>query len=312
MSSPARRLALIGHRGARGLSPENTLASFETAFAIGVDAIEFDVVMTRDDEAVVVHNAKLESFLTRDAHGDWLQAPLPIVRELSWDELQSFDVGRLQPGSAYAGQFAEQQACDGARVPHLRDVIHAFKQPGRSHIDLCIELKITPTEAEQYAPPEAFVRAVVDVLRAEDVCSRTQIKSFDWRVLQIVQSLAPELPTAYLSSGHYGLKLQDLPPELLQWTAGFDPRAYGGSIPQTIRAAGGQIWSSDHRDITPEAVAEAHALGLRVWTWTANAPEDMRRVIDAGVDGVITDYPNRLRDVVQDLGLPLPVPTPRP
>jgi glycerophosphoryl diester phosphodiesterase len=305
------RLSLIGHRGARGLAPENTLPSFEAAFALGVDAIEFDVGMTRDDVVVALHNPDLAPFLTRDAQGQWLNDPAPDVRQLMVDELAAYDVGRVNTDSAYGRQFPEQQAVDGTRIPRLSAVLAAFQQPGREQVGVCVELKIAPHEPQRYAEPEAFCRAVLGELQAANVLTRSSITSFDWRVLAIMQRLSPGLPMAYLSSQTYRPDPSRLNREqLLAWTNGMDPQDFGGSVPHMIHAAGGHIWSCDHRDVTPEAVATAHGLGLRVWAWTANQPEDMNRLIDAGVDGIISDYPNRLRTVAEARGLALPAAAP--
>ena len=300
------RLSLIGHRGARGLAPENTLPSFEAAFALGVDAIEFDVGMTRDDVVVALHNPDLSPHLTRDAQGQWLSQPIDL-RRLSADDLQAYDVGRLRADSDYGRLFAQQQAFDGTRIPHLSAVLAAFQQAGREHVGVCVELKIDPNEPQRYAEPEAFCRAVLGELQAANVLARSSITSFDWRVLAIMQRLSPGLPMAYLSSQTYRPDPSRLNREqLLAWTNGMDPQDFGGSVPHMIHAAGGHIWSCDHRDVTPEAVATAHGLGLRVWAWTANQPEDMNRLIDAGVDGIISDYPDRLRAVAEARGLALP------
>jgi glycerophosphoryl diester phosphodiesterase len=127
--------------------------------------------------------------------------------------------------------------------------------------------------------------------------------------LQLVQKRAPAIPTVYLSeqSGADANVFSDRPSP---WTAGFDPMRYGGSMPRTIKAAGGAIWSPDYRDVDPSSLQEAHRLGLQVVVWTVNDPKEMAGLIDMGVDGIISDRPDLLRQVAGEKGLSLPQATP--
>src|SRR5262249_53068938 len=114
---------LQGHRGARGLWPENTLGGFARTLALGVCGIELDCGLTRDDGLVVTHDPRLNPDCTRDARGRFLDGAGAPVRERSYAELREFDVGRLRPGSAYAARFPLQQPLDGERIPSLEDVL---------------------------------------------------------------------------------------------------------------------------------------------------------------------------------------------
>src|SRR4051812_15429583 len=105
-----------GHRGARGLAPENTLAAFRAALALGVDTIETDLAVTRDNVVVISHNPRLNADVTRDAEGHFLLTEGSRIRDLTLGELQRYDGGRLNPGSDYARQFPRQRASDGERV----------------------------------------------------------------------------------------------------------------------------------------------------------------------------------------------------
>jgi glycerophosphoryl diester phosphodiesterase len=131
------------------------------------------------------------------------------------------------------------------------------------------------------------------------------IQSFDWRTLQLVQRQAPAIPTVYLTQQAEpdANVYRDKPS---RWTAGFNPRDFGGSIPRTIKAAGGRIWSPFYGDVDRDSVAEAHRLGLPVVVWTVNAPADMDRLIDMGVDGIISDRPDVLRTEAARKGIALP------
>ena len=149
------------------------------------------------------------------------------------------------------------------------------------------------------------------VLEAEAIADRAQVQSFDWRTLRHVQSRAPGVATVYLSAQQEWLdnirRGQDGPSP---WTAGLDIDDFAGSIPRLVQAAGGRVWSPYYKEIDRAQLEEAHRLGLTVVVWTVNQPARMGALIDLGVDGIITDYPDRLRRVMREKGLPLPQPTP--
>jgi glycerophosphoryl diester phosphodiesterase len=135
------------------------------------------------------------------------------------------------------------------------------------------------------------------------------IQSFDWRTLQLVQQRAPTIPTVYLTSqsSFFANVFLDKPSP---WTAGFDPIGHGGSVPAAIKAAGGKAWSPYYKDVDKDKVAEAHRLGLQVIVWTVNDPKDIAGQIDLGVDGIISDRPDILRQVAAEKGVTLPKATP--
>ena len=122
-----------GHRGARGLAPENTLAAFERAVALGVTTLEADLAVTRDDVVVVSHNPRLNPDVTRDASGRWLAAEGPAIRSLTLAELARYDVGRTDPASKYGQGFPAQQPRDGERIPTL-DALLALAARGIEHL----------------------------------------------------------------------------------------------------------------------------------------------------------------------------------
>lgn len=300
VSMAAHSLDLQGHRGARGLLPENTLPAFARALELGVTTLELDCGVTRDGVVVVSHDPALNPDITRDARGRWLESVGPAIRHLSYDELQSYDVGRLKPGTAYAQRFARQQPVDGTRIPRLADLFALVQDAGNARVRFNIETKLSPLKPDETAAPEVFVRALLEVIRKAGMGERVSIQSFDWRTLQLVQQEAPRVPTVYLTA--QGTAPNTIPADASAspWTAGFEARAFGGSVPRMVKAAGGAVWSPHHGNLTPEALREAQALGLKVVVWTVNNASDMRRFIDWGVDGIISDYPDVLRKVAAD------------
>jgi glycerophosphoryl diester phosphodiesterase len=310
-ATPARRLGAFdieAHRGGRALRPENTLASFANALSMGVDTLELDMGITRDGVVVVSHERGLNPDLARAPDGNYIPTEIPFI-QLSLAQVKQYDVGRIRPGSAYAARFPDQLAIPGTRIPTLAEVFDLVRRSGDRHVRLNIETKIDPTHPQESLDPQHFVDVVLALLRREHFSDRVMIQSFDWRTLQLVQKQAPEIPTVYLTqqSGADANVHIDAPSP---WTAGFQPHEYGGSVPRAIKAAGGKIWSPDYGDVDARSIAEAHQLGLPVIVWTVNGADDMARLIDMGVDGIISDRPDLLRTVAARKGIPLPPPAP--
>jgi len=299
----AAALDLQGHRGVRGLRPENSLASFQHAIELGVSTLELDIAITRDGVLVIHHDQALNPNHTRDAQGRWLDKATEPIHRLSFAELQAYDIGRIKPGTSYARQFAEQQAIDGTRVPRLADLFDMVKRSGNTKLRFAIETKVNAEHPEASLPPEPFATAVVNEVRAAGMAGRVQIMSFDWRTLQVVQRIAPEIPTVYLTAqqswmDNIGAKGSGSS----VWTAGFQYKDHG-SVPRMIKAAGGAYWSVFHGDIDAARIAEAHALGLKVLVWTVNDAPLMGRVIDMGADGLITDRADVARQLLDARGV---------
>ncbi len=310
MTGSALGLDLQGHRGARGLLPENTLSAFAKALSIGVTTLELDVAITRDGVVVVSHDSTLNPDITRNADGQWLtRGDLPI-HTLTYAELQQYDVGLIRAQTAYAQRFPSQQPVDGARMPRLAEVFALARRAGNTAVRFNIETKLSPEHPQRTLPPEEFVRTLIKVVRDEQMESRVTIQSFDWRTLQVVQQEAPQITTSYLSAQQSWQDNIRANETSSAWTAGFHIIHYGNSLPRMVHAAGGAIWSPYYGEVTREVVREAQQAGLKVVVWTVNESRDIERMIEFGVDGIISDYPDRLRQIVSERNLPLPVPTP--
>jgi len=307
LSSAAGAFDLQGHRGARGLAPENTLPAFATALSIGVTTLELDLAMTSDGILVVSHDSRLNPDHTRGPDGTFLAGEGPAIRSLTLAQLQRYDVGRLKPGTAYAAAFPEQRGMDGVRIPTLMEVFDLVRQAKADHVRFNIETKLTPTSGADTPDPETFAAAVARAVREADLAARVSIQSFDWRTLAILRRIAPEIERVCLSIDEgSGDTLQRGQPGASPWTAGLDIDDFGGSAPRLVAAAGCSVWSPNQRNVTAASLAEAQALGVKVIPWTANERPDMERLIQMGVAGIITDYPDRLRAVMAERDIPLP------
>jgi len=293
---------LQGHRGARGLAPENTLAAFRAAIVLGVDTLELDTGVTKDGVLVVMHDSRLNPKLTRDAAGQWIGAPGPAIRSLSLAELQRHDVGRLQPGTDYARGLPEQQPADGQTVPTLGAVFDLVASLGQDRLRFNIETKLSPDEPTLAPDPETSAHLLVEAVQARGLATRVTVQSFDWRTLRTVQRIAPQIRTVALTLR--SPNLDNVADE--RWTAGLRLAEHGGSVPRLVKASGAAVWSPNFNNLSEATLKEAQALGLQVVPWTVNEPEAIERLIAWGVDGLISDYPNRVRAVMQRRGMALP------
>ena len=296
-----------GHRGARGLLPENTLEGFAAAISIGVNTLELDVVVTADDHIVVTHNPRLEPEITRDPQGQWLSESGPVIRSITLAELKMYDIGGINPSSRYAQRFPDQEDRPGTSIPTLVDVITLVKTSGNANINLNVETKLSPNDHPPSLTARHFAQLLVDVLRAEEFIDRAFVQSFNWSVLTAVHDIEPRLKTSFLSAEQRWLdNIKRGENGVSPWTAGHDIDDHGGDLPRLIKHAGGDIWSSYFREVTKESISQAHDLGLRVSVWTVNEEADMEYLINLGVDSIITDYPDRMINVMKKLGISMP------
>jgi glycerophosphoryl diester phosphodiesterase len=239
-----------------------------------------DVGMTADGIVVVSHDLALNPVITRDAAGNWLSGNGPLLRHLTFDALRFYDVGRIRPATPYRLLHRSQRGRDGVRIPTLEEVLLLS-----SATRCIIELKTDPRYPDQTATPTAMANAVLEVVDRVGAAGRVIIESFDWRGPRHVRRIRPELQTAWLTR-------DETVRDAALWWDGLTPADFANSIPAAVAAQGGGIWAPACETVTRASVAEAHGLGLRVIPWTVNRRSVLRRMINRGVDGVITDRPD--------------------
>jgi glycerophosphoryl diester phosphodiesterase len=299
LSGTANAFDLQGHRGARGLSPENTVAGFRTALGLGVTTLETDMAITREGVVVLSHDPLLNPDLVR-LDGKWITKAGPPIHELSLAELKRYDIGRINPASKYAKQFPQQKPVDGERFPTMEEM---FAMAGPD-VRFNLEIKTDPTKPDIALDPMLFAEFAITAIRKGNAGARSTIQSFDWRGLLAVQHLTTGIATSCLSIESNGMDtIRRAAAEPSPWLGGLDLATYDGSVPRLAKAAGCSVWSPFWRNVTAENVAQSHDLGLKVIPWTVNDPADMAKLIDLGVDGLITDYPDRAQPVLAAKGL---------
>lgn len=295
-------LNVFGHRGARGVLPENTMPGFRHIAEMGLPAVEFDVLVTADGTAVLTHNPTLSADTTRDGSGAWIEGDGHCIANLTDRQLSGFDVGAIRLGTAYHARFPEQARMDRLPVPLLAELCAlAVDYPD---LWLNVEIKSNPYFPDQTPDPAALARATIAPLREHGLLDRTLLQSFDWRVIHAVRDQAPQICRAYLTDARpHG---PDVVPNVFPnsaWLDGCDLADHDGSLPQAVADLGGHAWCPYVDEVTADDVARAHDLGLLVTVWTVNRPEDIRRMAEIGVDGIITDFPGRAQNVLAAMGL---------
>lgn len=308
---------LQAHRGGLGLVSESTLESFTTALELGVTTLELDTQITEDGIAVVTHDRQVSSKKCLDTAPVVEQDPeFPYVGKyvntLTLAQIRTLDCGTLQ-----LADYPEQRTVPGARMPTLADVLElAASAPG---IKLNVETKVEAASPTETAPREQFVDTVLGTIRAAGMLDRVTIQSFDWGALQRVREVEPALPTVALTNGDF---LQIGQSGRSPWLGGLDIDDFDGDPIAAIRSFGasgfspvqgnpqsGKVSDPDFElYVTQKMIDDAHAAGIQVIPWTVDDPETMNVLLDMGVDGIITDYPDRLRAVLSDRGMPLPDP----
>jgi glycerophosphoryl diester phosphodiesterase len=303
----------IAHRGGAGLWPENTIAAFKRAVALGSDGAELDVQLTRDGEVVVFHDHRLKADLCRDKAGAWLDAAGPRIVDLTFAELQTYDVGRPRPGSEYARTHPALEASDGERIPRLADVVEIAKAAPKP-FRLFVELKTAFADRSLSAPPDALAEATLDVLRKTDFLAGAVLVGFDWPGLLHAKTIEPRIACWFTTLAQSWFRDGTPPPEddppaapALQmlrhwaatgtspWAGGYDAVRHGGSILQAIKDAGGEGWFPFWRDADTAMQDEARRLGLKVGAWTVNEAADMRAL--SSLDAICTDRPDVLKGI---------------
>lgn len=280
-----QKCKVYGHRGARGLVPENTLFGYHVALEIGVDAVDMDVVMTKDDVIVVTHDLALNPNITRDEHGQWLTQENLFIRQLTFPELQKYDVGKIKPGTLYHQLFPQQRFADGIRIPALKEVIAFVKANTNKNVIFQIEIKSDPQHPQLSAPPKEFAEALVAILAEENILNQTEIQAFDYSYLLEIQKLNQEIATAFLTQSENNMDKFD-------------------AITK-IADMGGKIWGPEDQELTPDLVKFAHQAGLKVvcWSWPEKSGKEIdipliKELIAMQVDGINTDKPDILRELI--------------
>ncbi|GII01647.1 glycerophosphodiester phosphodiesterase family protein [Planobispora takensis] len=293
-----------GHRGARGLRPENTLPGLAHALEVGVDALEFDVAMTADRRLVLTHDLTVSAVTSADVRPAFRGDPLfPYVGRpvgsLTLAQLRTLDCGVRLPQHPDDRFAATQVPVPDTRMPTLGAVLGLVDAYGADGVRLHVELKSDPTRPDLSADPRELTEMVVAELDRHHRLGGAAILSFDWRILRIARELVP-------GTQRYALIELDTLDSV--WLDGLDLADFGGDVPAAAAAAGGTTVSPEHVMVDESFMRQAAAAGLPVVPWTVNGTGRAAELADLGVAGIVTDYPDRMRTLWTERGLVPPAP----
>ena len=284
-------IKIYGHRGARGVLPENTLESFEYLFENNIRAYETDILISKDNIPVITHDFKLDPSYTKDVNGNWIEDENIKIIDLTYEEILKYDVGTLNKLSRYGRKFINQKSLDNQKIPKLSDLLKLSSDNEFDDLLINLEIKSTPIEEGLTPSPEEMVKIVIDEVGRSNLSDKIIYSSFDWRVLREIKERDPKIPRAHLTSGAKG-KIYDKSPWL-----DFTPLHSEVDLPKLIKALGGSAWHPNYKDVNKEIIEISRNEGMPVNVWTVNKEQDMLRMIDYGVDGIMTDYPLKLKEL---------------
>ncbi|MBB5629927.1 glycerophosphodiester phosphodiesterase family protein [Sphaerisporangium krabiense] len=320
-----RRFDLQAHRGGLGLVVESTLDSFANGLRVGVSTLELDIQLTENGRAVVTHDRRVDARKCQDtgpvSPGD---PEFPYAGKYV-NTLTLAQVRTLDCGSRTLPEFPGQRPAPGARMPLLSEVFDLVKRFHADDVTLNVETKVEAGAPSETAPRERFVQVAAAEIRRARIARQVTIQSFDWGALMRMRQVEPRLPLVALTNHDF---LQVGEPGASPWLGGIDIDDFGGDPLKAIASFGAAAFSPVHGFpqngtvadpgyvpyVTREMVDRAHRLGIKVVPWTVDDEPTMNKLIDDGVDGLITDYPDRLRGVLAARGFDLPrrYPGPRP
>jgi glycerophosphoryl diester phosphodiesterase len=305
------------HRGGLGLRSESTLSSFGNAIRLGVTTLELDLQITEDGQAVVTHDRRVTASKCADTAPATPGDPeFPYVGKYV-NTLTLAQVKTLDCGSKKLADFPDAVLSPGSRMPTLREVFDLVKRYKADDVKLNIETKVEAGAPNETAPREQFVQVAAREIKAAGFEKRVSVQSFDWGALIRMRQVAPKLPIVALTNFDF---LQVGQPGKSPWLGGLDIDDFGGDPIRAIKSFKADVFSPVHGFpqmgkvtdpgykpyVTKDMVRDAHRNGIKVVPWTIDDQPTMNKLIDDGVDGIITDYPDRLRDVTKKRGFKLP------
>lgn len=276
---PTQKLDIQGHRGCRGLLPENTIPAFIKALELGVTTVEMDVVISKDKQVVVSHEPYMSATICLLPNGQTMtkeEGKSYNLYEMTYDEIFAFDCGsKKHPKYPHQTLVSAQKPLLGVVIDTLEQMTAILD---REAVFYNIELKSDPKKDEISQPiPSEFVSLVLDIINQKGIASQVTLQSFDWRILREIKKQAPNVRIAQLvyNTKKASKNIAEL---------GFAP----------------DIYSPHYALVRKKTVRALQEQGIAVIPWTVNKEKDMRKMIKKGVDGIITDYPDKLLELIRE------------
>ena len=290
-------IRIYGHRGARGEIAENSIEGFKHTFALGIKAVEFDVVISKDKIPVLYHYFNLMPYLVKDESGNWLKDSELKVFDKSYEELRKYNIGGLNPESKHGKRFKEQKLLKNAKIPKLSELLELASRKENKDVFLNIEVKSTPFKLGLTPIPSDTVSLILKDIDTHKLEDRIIISSFDWRILYELKKQNPRILRGFITLQQDLSTTKKNIYENSPWMAKNYSLDQLFLIPNIIKSLEGHVWSAFYRDVTKQNVELAHKHGLATCVWTVNREQDIIRMIEYGVDGIITDYPKKVQEI---------------
>ena len=281
-------IRIVGHRGARGLFPENSMVGFESILKMGVTLIELDVVFSKDKTPIITHNHTINPFISRDVDGEFVSESIK-VSSLTVEQIKNYEIGRLDLDSDYGKRFTQQAQLDGIYMPTLQELFEKMQEPDFGQMRLMVEIKSEPNYSRQAR--ENIASLVTKQIRDSNLANKVLLHSFDWLLLSECKKKDPEIITSFLTKKGYQDRIENHHPLQVFMQ---DAANHSNAVPEKINALGGSVWCPYFKDITRDRLLSARENNLIVVVWTLNERDDIEAMIDLGVDAIVTDYPPRV------------------
>lgn len=289
----AKIIRIVGHRGARGLFPENSMVGFENILKMGVTLIELDVVFSKDKTPIITHDHTINPSTSRDVDGEFVNENIK-VSSLTVEQIKNYEIGRLDLDSDYGKRFPEQAQLDGIYMPTLQELFEKMQQPEFEQMRLMVEIKSEPNYSSQ--DRENIASLVIKQIREANLSNKVLLHSFDWLLLSEFKKKDPKITTSFLTKKGYQNESENYYPSQVFMQ---DAAGYSNSVPEKISALGGSVWCPYFKDITRDRLLSARENNLIVVVWTLNELDDIDAMIELGVDAIVTDYPPRVMSALR-------------
>jgi len=268
-------------------------------FDNNINAYETDILISKDLIPVITHDFRLDPSLTKDEAGNWIKDENIKIFDLTYDEILKFDIGSLNKLSRYGRRFINQRSLENQKIPKLSELLELSSKNLLQDLLINLEIKSTPDEKNLTPDPKDLVQIVLNEINNSNLKEKIIISSFDWRILREVKKQSPEIPRAYLTfQQEKGMKIKKTIYSKSPWIDHI-PLTIVYDLPKIIKELGGSAWHPYYKDINKKAVKDAHDNNLPVNVWTVNDEDDMLKMIEYGVDGIMTDYPLRLKNLCE-------------
>ena len=275
-----------GHRGARGVYPENTLEGFQYLLDQDIQGTEIDINLSAQGDLIIVHDHCTHADLHRDASDHWIVDDRRWI-DLDRSQIATINAGAIRPDSDYARRFPRQRILDRAAVPDYVDLVNLLQSHG-SPFHLTIEVKHDPGNLK---PDLGFYAdRVVETLSRHRFDGSLTVQSFNWAMLRAIRERVPNVILGCLSEQQSDINTIT-GSDGNDWTDGLRIEDFGGSVPAMVREFGAAYWAPYYPDLNVSLVKEAHQCDLQVCTWTVNDVNCMQKLLIWGVDSIISDYP---------------------